>query len=560
MSRHDSDPTFQISSNLVDEWARLCPTQATFIGVVGHDHRWDDFGPSGHGERLKSLMTFRERILELPPTEDRWSQLARQVMVDHCDTWIDTYENHDHWLDLNSIESSFQVLRQVFDVMDVTTSQGWENVVARLETFEAAASSYQKTLAEGLRHNRVVARRQVLATLEQGRRHAGDQSFFLGLLTQLDAMGGAFAPLRSRLEAGIARTRGAYATLCTFLEVEYLPKAPVADGVGRERYVRCARRHLGLEIDPLETYAWGWSEVRRIEAEMETICQSLGLAPSLKATIDVLTTDPKRCTPTPQAFIEFIHQRQMEALDRLSDSHFDVPAPARTVEVKIAPPGGALGAYYIPPSDGFARPGSIWYSMGDERVVPIFDEISTAYHEGFPGHHLQCSVQVHLAQKLSRFQRLVAMNTGYAEGWALYAEQLMNELGFLDLPEYVLGMLSKQLMRAYRVVVDIGLHLDLEIPKDFSWRPGERWNFEIAVEAMHGRVFLNKPQAESEVTRYMGWPGQAIAYHVGLREILQLRETLKARKGDDFVLKDFHSRFLELGSVGLGLLRVKMLE
>jgi uncharacterized protein (DUF885 family) len=230
----------------------------------------------------------------------------------------------------------------------------------------------------------------------------------------------------------------------------------------------------------------------------------------------------------------------------------------RKVEVKIAPPGGALGAYYNQPSEDWSRPGTVWYSLApdEQHDLPLYEHITTAYHEGFPGHHLQCAIQLTLAGRLSRLHRLAVWYPGYGEGWALYAEQLMNELGYFEKPDYVLGMLNAQLFRACRVVIDIGCHLGLAIPaSETSFHPGETWSYALGVEMMGKRGFQDPAYAASEVTRYLGWPGQAISYKVGQRHILEIREELKKQKGAAFSLKDFHARVLGSGPVGLELLR-----
>ena len=214
-----------------------------------------------------------------------------------------------------------------------------------------------------------------------------------------------------------------------------------------------------------------------------------------------------------------------------------------------------MGAYYVQPSEDFSRPGTVWYSLGDQQDIPLWDEISTAYHEGFPGHHLQCGVQISLADRLSRLHRVVVWHPGYGEGWALYTELLMDELGYLEKPEYVLGMLSAEMLRACRVVIDLGLHLGYGIPGDALFHPGEPWSFEIAVEMLTELAFLYPAYAVSEVVRYLGWPGQAISYKVGERTILDLRAELQARRGGDFDLKEFHARILGSGPVGLAHLR-----
>jgi uncharacterized protein (DUF885 family) len=315
-----------------------------------------------------------------------------------------------------------------------------------------------------------------------------------------------------------------------------------------------------MDFDPLETYEWGWSEVHRIEAAMARIAREIRPGATVPEVIDLLIRDPDRCAKDAEEFLAVMRERQERALRELDGRHFDIPAPARRIEVKIAPPGGALGAYYIPPSEDFSRPGTVWYSPAKTTMMPLYDEISTAYHEGFPGHHLQCAIQVHLAGRLSRLHSLIVWYPGHGEGWALYAEQLMDELGYFEKPEYVLGMLNAKLMRACRVVVDIGMHLELPIPKDETFHPGEVWNYDLGVAFMHGRAFLPIENARSEVTRYLGWPGQAIAYKVGERVILELREELKRRKGPAFDLKDFHTRVVGSGSVGLDHLRELVLS
>ena len=139
-----------------------------------------------------------------------------------------------------------------------------------------------------------------------------------------------------------------------------------------------------------------------------------------------------------------------------------------------------MGAYYTAPSEDFVRPGTVWYLPGSRTRMPAWSEITTAYHEGFPGHHLRIATQLFHREPLTRYQRLFADFTGYAEGWALYAEQLMLELGLLSSPEEILGMHLGQLARAYRVVVDIGPHLELRIPKDAPFHPEEAGTFDRA--------------------------------------------------------------------------------
>jgi uncharacterized protein (DUF885 family) len=276
---------------------------------------------------------------------------------------------------------------------------------------------------------------------------------------------------------------------------------------------------------------------------------------TLSEVLDTLATDPARAAGSREEFLALMRERQEIALGELDGSHFDVPDPIKRVDVKLAPPGGPLGAYYVSPSEDFSRPGCVWFALGDETTVPMFDQVSTAYHEGFPGHHLQVGMQMSAADRTTRYQRLLVWFPGSGEGWALYAEDLMEELGYLEKPDYLMGKYAGEMLRACRVVIDIGSHLELAIPSDQPFHPGEAWTFETGVEMLVDYAAQPRPVAESEMKRYLGWPGQAISYKVGQQEIRDMRAREAARLGADFDLKRFHARLLEVGSIGLDTLR-----
>jgi len=548
-------PVFSLGHDLVEALAKISPIRATYYGLSGHDDRWDDLSPEGAAARLTLVKDFRRRLASLPPSGDRWSLLGARVLRDWLEEEQSWFDHDEHLLDLNIIDSTFQPLRQVFDLMDTRSADGWENIAVRLSTLDRPCAGYRATLEAGRSSGRVVAKRQVRAVLEQARVNAGESSFFLGLLRSFSADGAASSALAARLESGVSHARRCFGEFAEYLERTYLPAARDVDPVGRDRYLRLARRFLGMEIDPLETYEWGWSQVHEIESAMRDVASLIRPGTSVPEVVDLLTSDPARCAPDVQAFLELMRERQERALQDLSGTHFDIPEPLRRIEVKRAPPGGALGAYYVPPSEDFSRAGTVWYAPPVTVNLALYDEISTAYHEGFPGHHLQCGLQVFLSDRLTRVHRLAVGYSGYAEGWALYAEHLMNELGYLEKPDYVLGMHAAKLMRACRVVVDIGMHLGLPIPKSESFHPGEIWDFDRTVEFMTTRAFLPENHARSEATRYLGWPGQAISYKVGERVILELRAAERGRLGSSFDLKAFHAKVLGSGSVGLSLLR-----
>jgi uncharacterized protein (DUF885 family) len=178
-------------------------------------------------------------------------------------------------------------------------------------------------------------------------------------------------------------------------------------------------------------------------------------------------------------------------------------------------------------------------------------ELTTVFHEGVPGHHLQVGQTVYRRDLLNRWRRLGCWVSGYGEGWALYAERLMAELGFLDDPADYLGMLDAQAMRAARVVIDIGVHCELPAPPEAG---GGTWTYEKAFDFFTSYVHLDEASRRFEVTRYFGWPGQAPSYKLGERYWLQLREAARAQQGAAFSLRDFHARALNVGAVGLDML------
>ncbi len=554
-------PIYPLSSTIVDEMCALLPNEATYRGVAGYDDRWPDLSPAGYATIAAALTDLQSRVDEVPPPTSRWEALAIEVARDMLEEELDFIASGDHLRALNSIASPLQGFRETFDHMSRDRAEAWNDIVARLTTLGPAFARYRESLDLGIEQGLAVAQRQVEAAIEQATAMASDQSPFLTLRESLAA---AELPegedLASRLESAIVAGRSAFGDFADYLRTEYLPNAAATDAVGETRYVREAARFLGTTIDPGETYAWGWAEVADLRTRMEAVAAEITFGGTIADAIEILKTDPNRLAADRASFVRDIQERERAALEQLAGTHFDVPDTIRDVEVKLAAPGGSLGAYYVGPSEDFSRPGSVWWSLEGDGPFPLYDEITTAYHEGFPGHHLQVGVQMSHAERLSRLQRLWVWKSGTGEGWALYAERLMEELGYLDTPDYVFGWLSAQMLRACRVVIDIGSHLGYPIPRDQSFHPGEAWNFETATQMLCDYATLEPAYAASEVTRYYGWPGQAISYKVGERMILDTRDELEAARGDQFDLKAFHADLLGVGPVGIDLVRQFLLD
>lgn len=547
---------FTISSEVVDRLIENRPELSTALGAPGRDHLWSDMSPSGH-DRTRALWADALARTRACAVAGRDQEVAKAVLATEAEKEIRSIDEGRHLSDLNNIASPWQSVRDIFDSMPDHTVESWENIITRLRTIDQPLDGYRQCLETGRGQGPLASERQVTAAIDQGRTASGPGSGFDVLFRRFDATRSdnpaLSDDLRAGLELAIDHAKAAYRSMTDWLEQSYLPDATPADGVGQERYVAEAERWLGQSIDVDEVYAWGWSEIARLTERLTELSARIDPDASPAMVLDRLHSDPEFGVDSEEAFIEVMFARQQRALAALDGSHFDVPEPIRQIEVKAAPPGGALAPYYAPPSEDFSRPGCVWYPIGDRTFFPLYEAVTTAYHEGFPGHHLQVGWQAAMGDQLSRFHRLLVWYPGSGEGWALYAEHLMGELGFLEEPAYEIGLVTSQLLRSCRIVIDIGLHCGLTIPIDQPFRPGEPWSFELATELLRDAAFIDPAFAESEATRYAGWPGQAISYKVGERAILDLRE--EQSRSADFDLKQFHADLLSVGSIGLDLMR-----
>jgi uncharacterized protein (DUF885 family) len=544
----------------VDESSVLDPIIATSRGVTGHDAEMTDYSPDGQAARTALDRTTLRDLSGLRPETGR-DRIAAEVMHERLRVAIDQAEAGERLRDLRIIGSPFQSIRQVFDLMATGTEADWDVIATRMERVPQALASFEAALREGQRRKIVAARRQAMVCADQGATWSGQKKtppFFQTLAAKYDSVGVPNASLQRRLSAAALHGSEAYARATRFLLEEYAPRAAERDAVGSERYQLWARAFLGTVIDLEETYRWAWEELHRIEDRMAVVAGRILPGEPLAAVVYVLETDPARSIDGVDAFRSWLQELMDRTIAELDGTHFDIAEPVKRVEAMIAPPGGAAAMYYTRPSEDFKRPGRTWYPTLGKTRFPLWGEVSTAYHEGVPGHHLQLAQLIHMAGSLNRFQRMAAFIPGYSEGWALYAERLMGELGYLQNPDYELGMLRAQAFRAMRVVVDIGVHVGLKIPSNEAYHPAETWSPELmlpfAIEHGHEPAdFLR-----SEVDRYLGWPGQAICYKVGERAWLAVRERARARAGTRFDLKTFHTRALNLGPMGLAQMEREM--
>jgi uncharacterized protein (DUF885 family) len=555
---------YEIAVQYVERFAALHPVAATGMGVPGHDAEMPDYSPDG-AAALNALARETRDDLRAATIEDgaagERDRIARDSMLERLDLDIEAHEAGEHLRDLAILGSSLQSIRSTFDLMPRESEEHWSNIAARLRLVPEALAGYRATLREGLVSGTGSTQRQASEGAKQCAVWSGQGDgppFFDSLIAAFDASPVDTASLRADLEAGAQLATAAYGEMGTYLREQYQPAAEPRDAVGEERYSFGVRAFLGAELDLEETYRWGWEELGRIRAELAETAERIVPGEGLAAAEKLLNNDPARAIEGVEPFRQWMQDLQETTIAEMNGTHFDIPERVQRIEAMIAPPGGALAMYYTGPSEDFSRPGRTWYPTGEKTRFPLWVEVSVAYHEGVPGHHLQIATTKHLGEELSRFQRLMGGTSGYVEGWGLYAERLMAELGYLENPDYYLGMLTSQAFRAGRVVVDIGLHLDMEIPQGGDFHPGEHWTPELAIDFMDPLMPFDHAFTVSEIDRYLGMPAQAISYKIGERYWLEARAQAREAKGGDFDLKQWHAKAFDLGPMGLAQMRAEL--
>jgi len=533
-----------VADRLLRELAPVDPAAAAALGGEP-----DSLMPRLAPADFTSRRLARERALRAlgaagPPRSDTEAllaaalseRLASEIALDECGFTRSL---------LAPLATPVHQVREVFDALPRRTPDDWQRVVQHLALVPGALHDYASTLRESAARGHVVSRRQVLSAAAQCEQWIGGDAYYHRLA--------ASNPDCAGLASGAAMATTATAEFAAFLRDELLPLAPEQDGVGRETYAITARAFLGDDVDLDETYAFGWDELARLSNEMRELATALGES-SIVGAAARLDADPAQRIDNPRRLLDWLQTRVNETVEAIDGVHFDLPSAARRPECRISDASAGV-MYYAQPDPAFTRPGRIVWAPTDRTHT--WREVTTLHHEGVPGHHLQ--IVTALAEPgLHPWQRAMAHVHGYAEGWAHYSERLCDELGLLRDSGERLGMLFGQRWRAARIVIDMGLHLDLPIPHGTGFTEATRWTPELAVAVLCSASGTQERAARFEVDRYFGWPAQALAFRIGARLWREIREDAQSRPGFD--LRTFHMSALALGPMGLGPLRSALLQ
>jgi uncharacterized protein (DUF885 family) len=541
-----------LANNWVRKMADFYPSFATSIGYPGGEGDMDDHSPEALAQGQLDIKNVIAELKNITPT-DEVDVVTKEAMLFSLEGEIESYDSGLSFRNLNNIASPAQGIRDIFDISPTATISDWENIASRMRKVSTSLEGYGRSLRISAENNDAPAKRQLEEVINQAAQITSENGFFrtFAASAKADAEELPESLKQELIESAESATKGYAEFSDTLREIHAASNTP--DAIGKKRYQMLSKSFLGATVDLDETYQWGIEELARIVAEQNEVANQILPGASIEEAIKHLESDPSTKLHGTKELQEWMQKLSDNAIEALGGTHFEIAEPLKKLECMIAPTQHG-GIYYTGPSDDFSRPGRMWWSV--PVGVTEFDtwrETTTVYHEGVPGHHLQVAQATYVRDTLNAWRRLASWTSGHGEGWALYAERLMEELGFLDNPADRLGMLDGQRMRAARIVLDIGVHLGKE-----RLEGNGVWDFDYALDFMEKNVNMSKEFVRFEVTRYFGWPGQAPSYKVGQRIWEQIRDVYKARKGETFDIKEFHKTALNLGGLGLDTLEKAM--
>ena len=537
MTTHRS-PIFALSDSYVEKSARLSPMASTYLGITDLNDQLDDFSIAGRAVEADLTRATLAELNKLEPI-DEIDRVAKSVMVERLTSSLDLHDSFESHLSFNVLTSPPADIRQVFEMMPKESAADFDNIAKRLLAVDKAHLSWVSTIDTLAKKGKTVAQRQIDGIAKQLEGYA--DGGYANMAKTFDP-DGKYPAIH---EAAKAAARSS-ADTAKYLRGTYMALATPNDAVGAERYAVWARYFTGADLDLRATYEWGLADLAQITERMWRVAAKIKPdAKTLREVADYLDNAPEYKIHGKDAIIKKLLDFTQAAVTQLDGTHFDIDERMKFCDARIAPEGSASAPYYMSPSEDMSRPGTTWLPLLGKDEVSWWHLASTWYHEAVPGHHLQVATSVLERDRLSRFQRFGAWISGYGEGWALYAERFMDDLGAFDEPGIEMGFLSAQALRATRIVIDIGMHLG------YTDENGRVWDAVSGREALMNKALLDEHHATSETDRYLGWPGQAISYKVGEREWIAARENAKKRLGSEFSLKKFHAHALKIGPMGL---------
>ena len=544
---------------LIDEhWAWVVdnsPEYAVFMGDTQRANEWDDVSLEAQARQNQALAGFEQRLVAIDQASlSAEAKLNKELLLLQIRNQRRGYELGFHLMGI-TMRGGPQSLFTAAETLPFRSREDYERWLQRLEALPQRLAQEQTILEEGIRQNRVQAKvimERIPAQLAKITQvDLEENPFYEPFVTIPDSIAHADTQtLTERAERVVNEVVvPAYQKFETFFNERYLPEARSVVGVGslpngKALYEFAAQRFTTTDLTPQQIHDIGLAEVARIRTAMEEIIKEVGFEGDLQAFNEFLRTDPQFYYETADELYDqyrVISKRIDPELVKLFGRLPRIPYGVRPIPDQISP--DTTTAYYMPPAADGSRAGYYYVNLYRPEVRPKFEMEVLSVHEAVPGHHLQIALAREL-EGLPMFRKIGGA-TAFVEGWGLYSERLGYELGLYQDPYSRYGQLVYDMWRAVRLVVDTGMHY-------------MGWSRQQAIDYFMANAAKTEADIVNEIDRYIGWPGQALAYKIGQLKILELRAKAEQKLGDRFDIRAFHDHLLGAGALPLSLLEQRM--
>jgi uncharacterized protein (DUF885 family) len=521
------------------------PETATAYGDYRYNDKLDDDSLGAIASVHAADVDFLARLKTIP-TDGFTEQdaLSHQIMVRTLEQRIANWSFKEFEMPVNQISGPHLGLADLPNAVPLDSVQHYEDYVARLNQIPQAFSQTEEVLRAGLKDGLMPVKFLLEKIPAQCDGIISADPFLNPTKKYPSAISAADQQRLTKEITDAVNTEvlPAYKAFSAFIATEYAPHgrttlAAVSLPDGKARYQNYIRSRTTTNLTPDEIHKIGLREIDRIEGEMLVIAKKEGFA-DLASFRASLKTNPKYTAKSSEQIVEDFRKYIAQMQPKLPELFTLLPKSPVTVEaIPAFQPGQST--HYQPGTPDGKRPGRVSVQTADPTHRSLIDDEAVAYHEGVPGHHMQVSVALQLTG-LPKF-RNHTFNSGYIEGWGLYAEQLGKEIGFYQDPVSDYGRLSSELFRAVRLVVDTGIH-------------SQGWTREQVVDFFRKTGAVDEPTLQAETDRYIAWPAQALSYKLGQLKFRELRERAQKELGPKFDLRAFHDEMLSGGVLPLDLL------
>jgi prolyl oligopeptidase len=527
------------------QWVlRTEPTWATYLADPRYNDQLPRVGPADIDRQTGELRGLLDRVEAVDPKALGEADRVTHGILHHLVTsQIEERGHKFHQWNVDQMMGPQVWLLELINFHPFKIEKDVLDLIARFQAFPEHLEGYVANLRDGLAEGRVAPRIAVTRVIGQLEALLATPPEKSPLALALEKRPAAASSLDDRLLAAIrGAVYPAYAKFLAFLKSGYAPKAREEVGVwattgGEAAYAFRVRHHTTTRLTPDELHEIGHEELRSILGEMQAIARKLGHAGDVKSFFAKLMADPANFWPTREGILRHFERILEKCSAALPRAFGHLPKTKCIVKsIEEYREKDCVAAFYYQPPEDLSRPGIFYANTYKPETRLKCNNAALTVHEAVPGHHLQIAISVEM-KDLPMFRRHSSF-TAFVEGWALYSERLADEMGLYEGDLERFGMLTYQAWRACRLVVDTGLH-------------AKKWTRDRAIDFFRTNIALGDTEIVNEVDRYIIWPGQALAYKVGQREISRLREEARKEMGSRFDLRDFHDVVLRNGALPL---------